>query len=658
MPVKNPKLVAALLIGLLVTALIVTPIVLWAVTKPKGTVNTTCSSDTDCSGNGTCVNNSCKCNSPWGGPFCSVLGNLKDAALVSGQGVACSQVPTPCKTSDDCTAICNQDVQYSCTTISATQNSKGLSGSFCLPTQPASACLTGVTNQDSIPGFYTWQGWADVETMAWTCDCEYPNFYPLTTDSVGTQETLACIKSEQVCQKGTWNYPCIRDPKNPQVCLESLPANTCSTVCDCPGCGDACTQQPCTSPTECSSGSCVKGFCTVDPSKVTSQCSTACINKMCQKTCKLDSDCGDYPCVNGYCATNTDMLMGANPFVYGQCDCSNHSCTTKEDCAGDCLNGTCVNQRVAMGPNGVPTCVRDTCAPGGTFTPVDTPPYTYGYCSCSSGYEAQGNTCVYSGANKPSTYCALGCGHGTCAAPGKCKCDAGWNGNANCTKFSCDMKGGCGQGTCIGPNTCACFPGYSQDKNTGSCTVLTCPNGCIHGTCVMGAANSPVCQCNTGYTGPSCSTPVTVTCSMSLTHGVSTDTNGACVTSDGKCTDGAPSACSNTGSTPAAFFGNNSSFNNSGNCEGACVQGDTTNPSVAGLPQLLCSTGTNQGTAPCLQSSSICNNAPIELNNCLQNDLYPYTCSDLCAAYTTLQPFDYNTLCKKQPAPPKPAFCT
>jgi hypothetical protein len=650
MPVKNPKLLTALLVFFLITALLVTPVVLWAVTIPKGNIKTSCSSDADCGGtdHGTCVNGACKCNSPWGGPYCDVLGNLNSASLTAGQGVACSQIPTPCKTSQDCAAICSQDVQYSCETIAASQNSKGLSGQYCLPTQPASNCLTGVTNQDSIPGFYTWQGWADVETMAWTCDCEYPNFYPLTTESSGGNQTQACIKSDQVCQHGTWNYPCIRDPKEPLSCLKSLPTDTCNTVCDCPGCGDACAQQPCKNPSECSSGSCVGGFCTLDPSAVTTKCGTACINKTCQKTCKLDSDCGGYPCVNRFCATNVSMLVGANPFEYGQCDCSNHSCTTSKDCAGDCLKGTCVNQRVALGPNGVPTCVRDTCAPGGTFVAVDTPPYTYGYCECSTGYEAQGNTCVYQGSEAPSTFCALGCGHGKCIGSGQCKCDDGWKGNANCTKFSCDMKGGCGYGTCIGPNTCACDPGYTTDSN-GSCTQLACPQGCVNGTCVKGP-NGPTCQCNPGYTGPSCSDPITVTCSMTVTHESNpSETQGACVSTTGQCSYGQPSACSNN----SAFFGNNNSFDGGTSCNFSCTQGYKT-PAVAGLPPLLCSNGTS--TAPC--SATTCSNAPVPLNTCLQNDIYAYSCTDLCTTYNTMLPFDYNTLCKGQPAPPKPTFCT
>lgn len=638
MPVEKPKLIAAILIFFLVTALIVTPVVLWAVTVPKSTVKTTCSSDEDCNYHGSCVNGACKCNSPWGGPFCTVLGNLKDAALVSSQGIACSQVPTPCKSTDDC-SVCSQDVQYSCQNVAANQNSKGLSGTFCLPTQPASACLTGVPGSSTIPGFYTWQGWADVETQAWTCDCEFPNFYPLTEVGSSTGNTFACSLSPNVCQNGYWKYPCIRDPQNPLTCLDELPATTCTTVSDCPGCGTDKYPPYVYDPKVCpKSPSDCPGYTT---DQITNLCGTACVNKTCQKTCKVNSDCGAYPCVNGVCVTNSAVLQGASPFLFGLCDCSSQTCSTDADCAGNCLNGTCVNQRVALGPDGVPTCVKDTCAPGGQFVSIDKPPYTYGYCECSSGYTASGNTCVYTDTEKPSKYCALGCGHGTCIGPGQCSCPAGWKGNGNCTKFSCDN--GCGKGTCIGPNTCACDPGYNIDDK-GSCTVVKCPSDCVHGTCVS-TPSGPACQCNAGFTGPTCNVPVTVTCSMTLSNQGASATEGACVNS-GKCAFEVPDSCT------GYYFGNAATFNKD-NCLGNCTQGYLT-PGVASLPPLLCSDGSS--TKEC--DTTTCANAPIELNTCMKNDLYAYSCTDLCTAYSTLQNFDYNTKCKNQAPPAKPAYCT
>jgi hypothetical protein len=46
------------------------------------------------------------------------------------------------------------------------------------------------------------------------------------------------------------------------------------------------------------------------------------------------------------------------------------------------------------------------------------------------------------------------------------------------------------------------------------------------------------------------------------------------------------------------------------------------------------------------------------LETCLQNNLYPYSCSNLCDAFNTLETYDYNTLCKNATAPTKPAYCS
>ena len=660
MPVKKNDLVAALLTFFVLTTLIVTPIVLWALSKNKGAPKTSCSSDTDCNNHGLCVNNVCKCNSPWGGPYCDVLGNLSVAALNNGATINCSQNPTPCKTNADCSACI--DANFSCQAVSATQNAKGLSGNFCLPTLPASACLTGVSTADSIPGFYSWQGWADVETQAWTCDCEFPNFYPSSkvADATG-QATYACTKSDQVCQFGNWTYPCLRDPSNPLVCLNK----PCGPNSDCEDANQECVaitenkkvcqdkQAPCTTVSDCPGcGTSDFPLSKYSASQISNLCRTACVGSTattsgtCQKTCKVDGDCGDFPCINGTCVTSPSTLVGANPFQFGHCDCQQQSCTSDANCAGRCLDGQCVDQRVAMGPEGTPTCVKDTCAPGGMFQVLPIPPYTYGYCECNSGYEAQGNTCVYMGNEPPTIFCALGCGRGTCVAPGKCSCPSGWKGNSICTQFSCDgIAGGCVNGQCVGPNTCACDLGYSKDSSTGACTVLKCPQGCVNGTCSL-QNQQPTCACYAGYTGASCDTPVAITC-PTLTHGSSSDTQGACVSEDSRtCNYGDPSGCT------GVYYGTNSSYLESAECSGGCDSG-VQKPGVAGIPALLCSNGTS--AVPC--SSTVCKNAPVPVNKCVQNDLYSYNCSQLCAAVSTLKTYDYNTLCKNQTPPAKPSFC-
>jgi hypothetical protein len=130
--------------------------------------------------------------------------------------------------------------------------------------------------------------------------------------------------------------------------------------------------------------------------------------------------------------------------------------------------------------------------------------------------------------------------------------------------------------------------------------------------------------------------------------------NGACLSEGNKiCTFEAPQSCS------GVYFGDSNTFTNSNMCGGFCTQGYT-QPASAGLPALLCATNATNANAvaaaPC--DASTCLNVPIELNTCLKNDLYSYNCNNLCEAYNTLQPYDYNTVCKKQAAPPKPVFCT
>jgi hypothetical protein len=95
---------------------------------------------------------------------------------------------------------------------------------------------------------------------------------------------------------------------------------------------------------------------------------------------------------------NDDMVEGGNPLLFGLCDCEGVPCTKDSECAGSCdkITGTCVGQRVAMDEEGVPTCVKDTCYPNGSFVPFNIPPYTYGYCSCEPGYETSGVHCVKS----------------------------------------------------------------------------------------------------------------------------------------------------------------------------------------------------------------------------------------------------------------------
>ena len=676
MVVQKQNLIAAIIIFVVVTALIVTPIVLWATTIPKGNIKTSCSSDADCNNNGVCVNNACMCSTPWGGPFCSVLGNLSVASTLGGQGSSCSSVPTSCKTTADCIAACAKDEQYTCQTISANENAKGVAGQYCLPKPLDSACLEGIQGSDTIPGLYTWNGWQDVETQQWTCNCEFPNFYPLTSESVingsTTTTTSACAINDNVCKFGDWTYPCLRDTTNPLVCYNtdctnpSVSCETGQTCLDIGGGKKACQIQPetCTVVTDCTgcgapnytiiSATCDESQGCKTADEISNLCGVACNGGTCLKTCKLSSDCGPYPCVNGYCMTSPATLLGANPFEFGSCDCSSTHCTTDNDCAGDCIGNLCVNQRVALNNEGIPVCIRDTCAPGGTFTPFPTPPYTYGYCQCNEteGYQAEGNTCVYTRNSPPTTYCALGCGRGTCLSQGKCKCPLNWNGNSICTKFSCDIPGGCVYGRCIGPGKCDCDLNYLMDP-TGACTIPSCNPPCENGKCTM-ISNKPTCVCDAGYQGETCNQGIPVTCTPSIPNeGTTTGLQGACIpdSSATTCTDEALTGeqINCTGD----FYGTSGDFNTSSDCGGNCNQ----NPTVATwLPQQLCvDSGSTQKVTAC--DNTTCKNPSVPLSKCMAFQ-FAQSCQNLCDTFDILTPYDYNTKCKNMTPPTKPKYCT
>lgn len=202
-----------------------------------------------------------------------------------------------------------------------------------------------------------------------------------------------------------------------------------------------------------------------------------------------------YPCKTrpeapGVCLPITSEeeaeLLGSLPLMGGKCECQNVPCSQNEDCASNvCAGGVCQYQRTALDPiSGLPTCVHDTCSPGGRWVGQETPPYAYGRCECSTGTVDTGHSCV---APPPPANigppCANNCSsNGVCLPNGKCACHAGYGGES-CSDFSCaDIVGitgtsgsGCGlRGECIGPNKCTCpantvYAGMKMDGMTPNC---------------------------------------------------------------------------------------------------------------------------------------------------------------------------------------------
>lgn len=492
------------LLLLFISMLLILMAVLFIFINPSSetSLEKSCESSSDCNGRGLCVKNKCVCRAPWSGSDCSLLGQLpkvKASSTESNYG-SCSQTPTPCKSNKDCD-VCSDGTEFVCQSISADENSKGVSGTFCLPEKPVSDCMPLKENSsnDQIPGKWHWAGWKDVETQGWSCVCEWPSFYPQSTSG-------ACLRSSELCSGTGWQYPCIRDPEDPSRCLDLscetasdcpdplgmicennecvLPRKPCSSVLDCGTENNECQQyasggSSCKNNRDCPGG----GICNSDKKCVASEavisqlCGQVCVSddpfsqqKYCAKMCSENKDCGDFPCYNGICLTNTKQLLGANPLVFGNCKCYGRPCSSDAECVGRCQDGICVGERTALNSSGLPICVVDECGVGGKFLPYNIPPYTYGTCECDPGYEFNGLTCVWTNSKSPNPRergCFLGCGgHGTCVLGTGCQCDPGWRGDKLCGKFSCDL--GCGppsQGQCIGPNECVCQPQWKHEKN-------------------------------------------------------------------------------------------------------------------------------------------------------------------------------------------------
>lgn len=327
----------------------------------------------DCLNGGTCDPDSktCVCTPQWTGDRCQLIKTPPQVSTSANQ--TCGAQAKACETDDDCFS-CNTTVPFQCAEVSEEDNKTGLKGKYCLPVKPANACAAVAPDADYskvIPGKYIWEGWQNVDTQKWTCECEYPDYY--APDKSG-----ACTKSAQLCTNGVWKFPVPADPNAPPFTREQE---------------------------------------------------------------------AEY--------------AHASPLIYGRCDCENVPCTGDSDCAsGECSDqGVCLNQRTALNPvNGLPMCIRDTCAPYGKWVGEDVPPYSYGRCMCTGGSVDTGYGCYKPPPPEPTNKCDKNCSdNGTCLPGNVCLCNTGWRGK-DCSEFYCES--GCpNQGACVGPNTCQCKPG-------------------------------------------------------------------------------------------------------------------------------------------------------------------------------------------------------
>jgi hypothetical protein len=514
-----------------------------------------CQSASDCMGRGSCVNKKCVCNAPWSGSDCSLLGQLPKvtSSTTNSNYGSCSQTPTPCKVNEDCN-VCSSGIEFTCQSISASENSTGVSGTFCLPTKPTSDCmpLGEVSSDDQIPGQWHWSGWGDVETQGWSCVCGWPSFYPQSTSG-------ACMRSSEICSGTGWQYPCLRDPEDPSRCLDLscqtaadcpqasgmicdnnecvLPRVTCTSVLDCGTADNKCSQYAsggasCTKDTDCPTGvACdtAEGQCTPNDTVISQLCGQACVpdpfSSGTGKTCLSNSDCNPgVECIGNKCNISKQKYC-ANVCNSG----AGNICSSSEDCSPgiECVRGKCRECGDFPCYNGV--CLTNT------RQLVGSNPLIFGNCKCygrpcSSDAECVGlcqdGICVGERTaldiNGLPVCVVDECGIGGKFVPydippyayGTCQCAPGYefngltcvwsNSNSEQPREQGCLLGCGGRGTCAVNSICQCDPGWRGDK---LCKRFSCDAGCgppSQGQCI--GPNECVCQPQWKHANnPSCS---------------------------------------------------------------------------------------------------------------------------------------------------------
>ena len=388
--VKNQELLLSILIPVVVLIVLILLLLTFTYWLPKKKVvykTLTCNSDTDCLNDGLCdvTTQTCTCPETWTGDRCDIW---KNPTAPNQNVINCSTTALPCTTNTDCQKCTDYTlVDFTCQNVTESNTDYGVSGNFCLPAKPnTSACwdyecdpsTTNCSNQ--MPGRWYWQGWQDVETMAWNCDCEYSDYYPQE------QSTSACIKSGDLCKHGTWTYPCVQDTNNPSQCTPPTKEQMGSS----PIINGKCT--------------CVNNPCLND-----SDCVSTCI--LCNgRSCNSDKDCTEYCQAGAVCDSITKTCIGtAATGISGNCanqktgfnnegiptcvtdmcpvECAKVTCTKNSDCDNGCQSGATCNVSTGY-------CKGNNLINPGEWVMLEKPPYTYGYCKCPPNCVATENQCI------------------------------------------------------------------------------------------------------------------------------------------------------------------------------------------------------------------------------------------------------------------------
>jgi len=137
-----------------------------------------------------------------------------------------------------------------------------------------------------------------------------------------------------------------------------------------------------------------------------------------------------------------------------------------------------------------------------------------GSCLCYSGYI--GVDCSMRGCCN---------GHGSCETPGECVCDKGWAGDDCAIRASCPDPLCGGNGVCE-DGVCKCFAGFGGPicKPMGNCDPPCGPQGFCHPL-------SDMCECQVGWTGPTCEVQLKSCPNHCSNHGLCM--NGRCMCGEG-----------------------------------------------------------------------------------------------------------------------------
>lgn len=418
-------------------------------------INTTCTQDgansADCNGNGSCDDSSgapvCICENGWTGTNCDACAT--DYHLFSGNCVLNEQcVATSCSGNGSC-QIVDGLVDCDCTA--------GYTGTYC------DLCATGF-HLDVVSGNCVTNE-ACVDTSVPSADC----------NSNGTcNDTTGLVICE--CNAGWTGITC-------EVCASGYHFNGSSCVAD-----SVCNQDGADS-ADCSGN----GSCDDSSGVPVCTCETGWMGTSCD-TCATDYHLFSGDCVlNEQCLATSCSGNGSCLIVDGLVDCncaSGYTGTYCDQCAVgfhiDFLSGNCVANEV---------CV-DTSDPSADCSSHGACNDTTGLVSCECDAGFAGDDCSV-------------CANGYHMESGNCVVDT------VCTASSCANGGACTvvnnaiSCTCTGnwdPATyCAtCASGYHQVGSTcvvdETCTASSCNYG---GTCsIVGGVVS--CSCNSGFTGDYC----------------------------------------------------------------------------------------------------------------------------------------------------------